>query len=203
LRFRAVGCVLMYRKSGFSLVELLIVIIIIGITAMAVMPQLHSMVSEAKLDGAVGEVVSALDYARNLAVEYQRPFHVWVAHASDRNQFNVKDTRYKSDSSAHLDADPPVHNYGRVFNPLDKKPYVIDFDDITTGSLVGVVTPKREYEGLEITHVPGGGNDGTIIFYPDGHCSDPTGADNTIVLSYLGNQKTITVDAITGRIEVQ
>jgi prepilin-type N-terminal cleavage/methylation domain-containing protein len=196
----------MNREKGFSLVELSIVIIIIGITAMAVMPQLHSMVMEAKLDGAVGEVVSALGYARNLAVEHQRPFQVqaYTTNYSDdkANQFLVIDDLYESDSSAHVDAEPPVYSYGRVYNPFDKKPYIIDFDALPA-ALVGVVTPKWEYDGVVITDVPGGGTNGPIYFYPDGHCSDPIGAANTIVLSYVGNQKTITVDAITGRIEVQ
>jgi prepilin-type N-terminal cleavage/methylation domain-containing protein len=208
LRFRAVGCVLMNRESGFSLFELIIVIIIIGITAMVAMPRLHSMVTEAKLDGAVGEVVSALGYARNLAVEHQRPFQVqaYTTNYSDdkANQFLVIDDLYESDPSAHTGVgdDPPVYTYGRVYNPFDKKPYIIDFDDLPA-ALVGVVTPKREYDGVVITDVPGGGTSGPIYFYPDGHCSDPAGAANTIVLSYVGNQKTITVDAITGQIEVQ
>ena len=206
MRFRAVGCVLMHRESGFSLVELIIVIIIIGVTAMVAMPRLHSMVTEAKLDGAVGEVVSALGYARNLAVEHQRPFQLqaYTTNYSDNkaNQFVVIDDVYESDASAHVDAEPPVYSYGRVYNPFDKKPYIIDFDALQA-ALVGVVTPKWEYDGVVITDVPGGGTDGTIHFYPDGHCSDPIGAANTIVLSYVGNQKTITVDAITGQIEVQ
>ncbi len=203
---RAVGCVPMNREKGFSLLELVIVILIIGITAMVAMPQFHSMVTEAKLNGAVGEVVAALEYARNQAVEYQRPFQLkayTTNYGDDKaNQFLVIDDRYASDTSAHLEAEPPVYTYGRVYNPFDKKPYIIDFDDLQA-ALVGVVTPKREYEGVVITGVPGGGTSGEIHFYPDGHCSDPAGADNTIVLSYAGYQKIITIDAITGRITVQ
>lgn len=194
------------RERGFSLVELLIVILIIGITAMIAMPQWGSMTAEAKLNGAVSEVVIAYEYARSLAVEYQRPFQVrayTTNYGDDKaNQFLVTDDRYESDASPHADALPPVYSYGRVYNPFDKKPYIIDFDDLQS-SLVGVVTPKREYEGVVITQVPGGGTSGEVHYYPDGHSSDPAGSDSTIVLSYAGSQKTITVDAITGRITVQ
>lgn len=194
------------KEKGFSLIEMSIVIVIIGITAMIAMPQLHSMMTESKLNGAVGEMVVALEYAGSLAIEYQRPFQVKAFTTNytnnKANQFLVKDDRYESDTSAHLDSDPQVYTYGRVYNPFDKKPYIIDFDDLQS-SLVGVVTPKGEYDGVIITDVPGGGSSGKIHFYPDGHCSDPAGSANTIVLSYAGDQKTITVDAITGRIEVQ
>ncbi len=194
------------RERGFSLVELLIVILIIGITAMAAMPQWGSMAAEAKLNGAVSEVVIAYEYALSLAVEYQRPFQVkayTTNYGDDKaNQFLVKDDRYESDASPHADALPPVYSYGRVYNPFDKKPYIIDFDDLQS-ALVGVVVPKREYDGVVITQVPGGGTSGEVHCYPDGHCSDPASPDTTIVLSYAGSQKTITSDAITGRITVQ
>ena len=97
---------------------------------------------------------------------------------------------------------PPVYSYARVFNPFDKKPYIIDFDDIQA-ALAGVITPKRQYEGVDIVSVPGGGNNGLVKFYPNGHCSDPAGPANTFVLSYSEGQKTITVDGATGRITVQ
>jgi len=199
-------CALRNREKGFGLVELLIVILIIGITAMAAMPQWASMAAEAKLNGATSEVVIALEYARNLAVQYQRPFQV-KAYTTDysggqANQFLLKDDRYASDASAHADAEPPVYTYGRVYSPFDKRPYIIDFDDLQS-ALAGIVMPRTEYNGVTITAVPGGGTSGTLHFYPDGHCSDPAGGDETVVLSYAGDEKTITIDAITGRITVQ
>jgi hypothetical protein len=118
------------------------------------------------------------------------------------NQFMVKDERYAGDSSAHPGDEPPVYTWGRIYNPVDKKPYIIDFDDLQP-ALTGVVEPKRALSGVVINSVPGGGTVGTIRFYPDGHCSDPAGAANIIVLGHDGDMKTISVDAITGRVEVQ
>jgi len=206
VRTQAMPWALRGREKGFSLVELAIVVLLLAITAMTVIPQWHSMAADAKLNGATGEVILALEYARSLAVKHQRPFQVkayTTAHGDGRaNQFLVKDDRYASDASAHGEADPPVYTWGRVYHPLDKRPYIIDFDG-PQQALVGVIAPGTEYNGVIITGVPGGGTSGILHFYPDGHCSDPAGPENTIALSYAGVERTITVDAITGRITVQ
>lgn len=155
------------RDKGFSLVELAIVVLVLGITAMTVVPQWQAMAREAKLNGATGEVILALEYARNLAVKHQRPFQLkayTTAHGDRRaNQFLVKDDRYASDWSAHGEAEPPVYTWGRVYHPLDKRPYVIDFDG-SQEALVGVIAPGTEYDGVIITGVPGGAPAGSSIF---------------------------------------
>ena len=194
------------NRNGFTLLDTLLVLLILGIVGMATMPRFSAMISEAKLNGAATELVSALEYAKSLTVRYQKPFDV-RAYRYDyfdpkANQFVVRDVQYIADTGLHLDAIPPVYTHGRVFNPFDKKPYIIDFNDIQA-ALVGVIMPQRQYEGVDIVSVPGGGTDGIVQFYPDGHCSDPAGPANTYVLSYAGSQKTITVEGATGRIIVQ
>ena len=62
------------ENKGFSLLDLLIVIMIIGIIGVLVTPPIHSMIDEARLNEASGELVSGLQYARSLAVTHQRPF---------------------------------------------------------------------------------------------------------------------------------
>jgi Tfp pilus assembly protein FimT len=171
---------------------------LIGIIGITAIPQFSSLISETTLNEATAEVVSAIQYAQSLAVLYQRPFSFKAYDKSTRNQFLVKDVRYAEDTEQHLDAAPPVYTYGRVFNPVDKKPYVIDFDAVQA-PLEGIITPRGEFAGVDITDVPGGGTSGTIQFYPDGHSS--SGSD-TVILSYGGRQRTITVDGITGRVTV-
>ena len=186
------------NQKGFTLIDLTIAIVILGILAMIVTPQFSSMISESKLNGAANEVVSALEYAKNLAVTHQRPFAVKVFVASERNQFTVRDVRYANNPDLHLDAVPPVYSYGRVFNPIDKKPYIIDFDGLEA-DLAGIVQSKWEYEGVQIVSVPGGGVSGEFRFYPDGHSSETS---SSITLR-LGNQQiTINVEGTTGRITV-
>ncbi|MFC1516186.1 GspH/FimT family pseudopilin [Thermodesulfobacteriota bacterium] len=171
------------NNSGFSLLDLTLVLMIIGILGMIVLPTLNNLISQTKVNAAAGELVSGLEYARSLAVEYRKPFGLRV----DGNQFKIFDDAYKSDPNPHHTAQPPVDAYGVVVNPVDKKWYIKDFDAM------------ENYNGVDITSVPSGGE---IRFFPDGHCSDPAGSANTFVLDDDGGQITISVDGTTGRVSV-
>jgi len=172
------------KNSGFTLIDIILVLMIIGIVGMIAVPQIHSMITEAKLNEAAGELAGGLEYARSLAVEYQKPFGLDVT----GNSFRVFDYGRKTDPNPDHGASPPVDAYGIVLNPLDKQWYIKDFDTLTN------------YEGMTITSAPAGDE---IRFYPDGHCSDPAGPGNTFVLSYAGLQRTITVNSTTGWINIQ
>ncbi len=171
------------ENKGFSLLDLLIVIMILGILGVFLAPQLHSTLNEARLNEATGELVSGLHYAQSLAVTHQRPFGL-TANVAD-NWFRVFDHRYRTDATPHHSGTPPVDGYGVVLNPMDKKWYTLDFD--TT----------HQYEGVSIDSVPASG--GMISFYPDGHSSV---SDSVFVLGFGGEQRTITVDGIIGKISV-
>jgi len=186
------------KNRGFTLLDLIIVVIILGILSMVIVPQLGSMANEAKLNSAAWELVTAFQYAQSLAIEHQRTFSVKVFVKASRNQFLVRDYQNKGDASAYPNNDPPLYTYGRVYNPFDKKPYIIDFDD--PGSLGSVISRRSEYENVSIDSVPGGGNDAEIAFYPDGHSS---ASDSIYVLSLGSLAKAITVDGITGKVSVQ
>lgn len=150
---------------------------------MMIVPQFGSMISEAKINGAAWELVSGLEYAESLAIEYQRPFGVKAD--TSGNWFRVFDNRYKSDAGTHYSDDPPTDAYGVVLNPFDKTWYTTDFDTMDM------------HDGVAITSVPAGGE---LVFYPDGHSAS---SNSTFVISYDDEQKTITVDGITGRVSVQ
>ncbi len=55
-------------RRGFSLIELSIVLVILSIVAVAGVPMLGSVVNEARLSGAAGEVATALEYAQMIAM---------------------------------------------------------------------------------------------------------------------------------------
>lgn len=161
---------------------MLIVIIILGITALAVLPNVQALLRDTRLTEAAAELVSSLQYARNLAARYGRPFG-FQADAAGR-WFKVYDNRYAADTAAHADADPPVTAYGVVLNPLDKKWYQIDFDDLA------------QYSGVAFSSAQ-------IVFYPDGHCNDPAAANPSMTVSLGAAQRTVTVDGVTGRVSAQ
>ena len=170
------------ENKGFSLLDLLIALMIIGIIGVMVSPPIHSMINGARLKEATGELVSGLQYARSLAVTHQRPFGILAD--VDGNWFRVFDYQYRNDPNPHHDETPPVDAYGVILNPFDKKWYSLDFDTIQT------------YEGVSIDSAPTGG---MISFYPDGHSSS---SDSVFILSKGGDSRTISVDGTTGRISV-
>ena len=167
------------RQRGFTLLDSLIVIVILGIIGMIMIPQFQGMVQETILSEAAAEIVSGMQYAGNLAVRYRRPFG-FKAVAADR-RFKIYNNFYKDDASAHTDQDPPVTAYGVVLNPLDKSWYIRNFADM------------ENYRAVTFT-------DATIVFYPDGHSDS---LDTTVTVSLGSRQKTIKVDGMTGRISVQ
>jgi Tfp pilus assembly protein FimT len=103
------------KDKGFTFLDLIIVILILGVLGMTVIPRFQSMVAESKLNEATGELVSGLQYARNLAIQYERPFGL-KADVSE-NWFNVFDTNPYPDDvpPARPDNKPPVDAYGVTF----------------------------------------------------------------------------------------
>ena len=166
-------------QNGFTLMECMIAVLILGIVAMAGIPQFNGMIRDARLNEAAAELVSGLQYARSLAVEHRRPFGLKAD--SSGNWFAVFDGRYRNDPNAHLNDVPPVEDYGVVFHPLSKTPYTKDLDTI--------------YDGVQISSTAPAG--GEIRFYPDGHSSETA---SHFVIQLGDEQRTISVDGTTGQI---
>jgi Tfp pilus assembly protein FimT len=169
--------------KGFSLIDLLLVVLILGIVGVVVTPQYHAMMAETKLNAATSELVAALHYAQNLAVRYQKPFCIRANAAND--DFCVFDAQYATDSSPHYDFDLPLDTKGVVFHPLDKKRYEISFDETSS------------FQDVDLDFSPMAG---TTCFWPDGHSSLN---NNTFFLSYQNHKKSVTVNGTTGQISVQ
>jgi type IV fimbrial biogenesis protein FimT len=64
------------RARGFTLVELMIGIAILGVVAMLAAPSFSAFIARAKLRGAANEVYADLQYARSEAVEKNQVFQV-------------------------------------------------------------------------------------------------------------------------------
>ncbi len=166
------GCV---SQHGFTLMECMIVVLILGIVGLVGIPQFKGMASEVRLNEAAAELISGLHYARSLAVVHQRPFGLRADLSG--NWFAVFDVRYRNDANAHLNDVPPVGANGLVFHPLSKTPYAKDLDTI--------------YEGVRVLTVPAGGE---IRFYPDGHSSETA---SLFVIQLSDKQRMISVDGTT------
>lgn len=97
--------------TGFTLIEILIVVSIIGILALAIIPTFTSHKDEQKLTTAATELVDGLRYARSEAIRTGNTFRVEIDHDDDR--FMV------------MDLSGPAGQ--PVYHPVSKKPYSVNF----------------------------------------------------------------------------
>ena len=170
------------KQQGFTLLDSLIVIAILGIIGITIIPQFQDLVRETKLNEAATELVSGMQYAGNLAVRYGRPFG-FQADATGR-WYKIYDNRYYTDITACTDQvrDTPLMDSACVvLNPLDKNWYLRNF------------TAMENYREVTFT-------DAEVVFYPDGHSK---ATDTTVTVSLGTDQRIITVDGATGRVKVQ
>lgn len=63
-------------SAGYSLVEMIAVLVLIGIGAALAVPRMGGMIDNSKTSGAIGQLSSDLAYARILAVRWGRPTSV-------------------------------------------------------------------------------------------------------------------------------
>ena len=173
-------------KGGFTLVELLMVVIILGIVAMAGMPTLVSGLEGFKLSAAVTEIVTAIEYAQLTAMTAGGRTRITL----DASANTIKVEKSKPGSSllgseTELDeADVEGESYVNMGNPINKgKDYLIS------------LASEDRLSGVDIaTSVFGAGN--FIIF-------DALGAPSNggaVTLSLGSRQATVSVDSLTGKV---
>ena len=100
----------MSRNSfGFTMVEMMVVLLILGMVAAVAVPSITSSLDEMKMDGASREVVSAIQYCQSLAIKEGIEYKVNFAKAQEK--FRCFE---------------PISDV-TVLHPVDKKPYEINF----------------------------------------------------------------------------
>ena len=104
------------RQVGYTLVEVLVVVVILGVVAAALLATHGSVDAEQTLEAAAAEVAAALRFARSEAIRSGEPHGVEASTSTQLVRV------YRLDTSAS----PPVPVYS-VRHPVDKKLYHLDF----------------------------------------------------------------------------
>lgn len=73
------------RRSGFSLIEIMAVMLILGVILMSIVPAIDSMVPIYRLRGAAREVASLMELAQSEAVGTRKEYQ--IAYSVDRNAY--------------------------------------------------------------------------------------------------------------------
>jgi prepilin-type N-terminal cleavage/methylation domain-containing protein len=79
---------IIHKKKGFTLLELIIVIALMGIIMMIALPGIQTWMSKCRLNGAARQIMADLTYARMMAVSENHPFVVTVL---NNRQYTILD----------------------------------------------------------------------------------------------------------------
>ncbi len=176
-------------KKGYTLVEILVVVSILGIVAIAAIPDFSS--NTEKLDLATAEVVQAIRFARSEAVHTGESRVVRV---------NVVNDRVRVGRLPDPQTPPPIYD---VRHPVDKKIYDLQFQS------------DRRLGGVDISaavfNYQGGRSISGVLFSSAGvpFVRDPFPGtvlmlvDGSITLNYGKESRVIEVAPMTGRVTVR
>lgn len=171
------------RHRGFSLVELLVVLVLLLLLAVLSFPSLHKMILRSRLQGHAGEAVSLLEAARLESIRHSRPVVVELANGA-RGLFAFIDQDHDLTYDPGLDVE-----VGRRTLP----------GGLTYGGPADASDPadRAAVQGFTVAG-PGGA---VAVFEPDGSVRD-SGAFR--LADARGNYLEIRIEpAATGRVRVR
>ena len=173
-------------QRGFTLFEILVVVIILGIIATMGLPTLHSSLADARLSGAATEIIAALEFGQTTAMSTGGQVRVTL----DASNNSILVEKFKPDEDllgveTELDEDDVEGgSYSTMGLPTNKgTDYSITF------------STEDRFDGVDITTSTfGAGN--FVIF--DGLRAPSDGG--TVVLSLGSSSITLTLDALNGKV---
>jgi prepilin-type N-terminal cleavage/methylation domain-containing protein len=173
-------------RAGFTLLETLIVLLLLGIFVMLSWPQLSSELVEARLSGAAEEVVNALEYAQLSAMTSGRNIKVEINDSS--NKIDLKYNKPSADLFTGGDvlpaSDVESGSYQYMLHPL-KKGFSYQ---IMLGS-------ESRFSGIDI--IQSDFKSDTPVYF------DSMGAPShggTVTLALGSRQIVVTLDDLTGKV---
>ena len=176
-------------NAGFTLIEVLTVVFLLGVFAIVAQPALNSSVDHAKLSAAAGEVATAIKFAQTTAVTTGQSCRVTVDASADT--LAVEQLTSAADFS-----DPTLSEISRgsaesisyrlVGHPINRgKSYSLDFKRTTGFGGVDVVSAVF-------------GSGSSVTFDGLGAPSD----GGVVTLERGGRLATVSVDGVSGKVTV-
>jgi prepilin-type N-terminal cleavage/methylation domain-containing protein len=104
------------RERGFTFLELVIVVMLLGIITMVAMPAMNDFFSEETINAAADAAATAIHYARATAITSGVPHRVIFDPEADCFQVEK-----------HVSGVPPEEVFEAAQNPLTKRDYLVSF----------------------------------------------------------------------------
>lgn len=181
------------RPRGFTLTELLVVVIILGVVAAVVTPGLRSADPQ-KADLAATYVAEAIRFARSESMRTGEVYGVTIS--QDSQQVRVR--RYD------ITADP-VKPLETLYHPVDKQLLDFDFDTLssTAGARISNTQDVFNYSGLGRRRTVLFDLQGTPIWIVGSGPKTWALTTGSVELSLDGYQTSVQVAPYTGRVTIQ
>ncbi len=176
------------KRSGFTLIEILVIVAIIGVAAMLAVPSISAMNTNARLRNAAMDTSGALNYARSEAI---RTGNIHILFFSEDAEGNSLKDKNGDDVPILIldDGRPGSANQDCKITAGEAVVTVSGQSDVSAGVTSGTVAAPEDGGGGDITtgssFTDPGGNDATwVLFRPEG---SPRSFDSSCVVGVLGS----------------
>lgn len=174
--------------SGFTYVELAIVLLLVGIFAMIGFPALNATMRDSRLSDATQEAVNALEFAQLTAMTSGRMTRVVIGNSNERievRQYTINADLFNGgDELAEGDVENGTYDI-MPYPPKKGLDYRFDFPD------------EGRFRGVDIT-ISDFNNSDPVFF--DAMGAPSKGGSATLALG--NSQRIVTLDALTGKVTV-
>jgi len=176
-----------YKQAGYTMIEVMTVVLIMAITASVGLPLMNSSIEDSKLSGAGEEVITALEYARLNAMLTGTPTRVTVDTVAD----TVLVEQFKSTADLLNEATTEIPE-GSVeagaFAPMEHP--------LRRGVDYSISIAEKNWLGAADITTATFGTGNSVVFEAQGTPSN----GGTVHLAFGTRQAVINVDALSGTI---